>query len=815
MKRLLFFFSFLIWIVLPLDAQQVAAAPIPSISQKTAGMQRIPGYFTMYWDKASGALWLEIARWDDEFLLVDSLPEGVGSNDLGLDRGQLGDNKVVRFERIGPKVLLIQPNYGYRASSKDPQETRAVEESFAQSVLWGFTVGAEEDSRVLVDATDFFLSDIHRVADTIRQLDQGNFRLEPTRSAIYLPRTKSFPNNTEIESTLTFVGDNPGGFVRQVVPTPQDITVREHFSFVQLPDGRYEPREFDPRCGYSDIEFHDYSAPIGESLNKRYMIRHRLVKKDTTAAVSEPVKPIIYYLDPATPEPVRSALLEGASWWEKAFEAIGFTNAFQVKLLPPDADPMDVRYNVIQWVHRATRGWSFGGAVVDPRTGEIIQGHVTLGSLRVRQDYLIATGLLNPFAPGTSISPEAREMALARLRQLSAHEVGHSLGLAHNFAASTRERASVMDYPQPLVKIREDGSLDLSDAYATGVGEWDKVTIAYGYSEFSQDNERDQLNHLLQDAASRDLYFVTDGDARPAWGAHPSAHLWDNGPDAVGELGHILAVRSAALARFSEQSVPEGAPMATLEDVLVPIYLYHRYQIQAAAKLLGGMDYRYALRGDNQEVTNTVESSEQRRALDELLRTLSPEVLALPERVLRMIPPRPPGYDRDRELFHVRTGLTFDPLAAAETAASMTVNMILQPERDARLVEYHARDNRHPGLQEVVDRLLKSTWQSPHGAGYAAEIRRTVDHVVLNYLLQLAADEEAEPQVRAIANLKLEELRQWLSRQLAVTKDEDLKAHYFFAANRIKNFLANPQIPFKTHTIDWPEGPPIGSSDDE
>jgi hypothetical protein len=784
-----------------------------SISQKTAGMQRIPGYFTMYWDNAAGALWLEIVRWEDEFLLVDSLAEGVGSSDLGLDRGQLGDNKVARFVRIGPKVLLIQPNYSYRALSKDPQETRAVQESFAQSVLWGFSVGAEEDGRVLVDATDFFLSDIHQVSDTIRQLNQGNFRIEPTRSAIYLPRTKSFPNNTEIESILTFVGDNPGGFVRQVVPTPQDITVHEHFSFVQLPDDHYEPREFDPRCGYSDIEFHDYSAPIGEPFKKRYIARHRLVKKDPAAAISEPVKPIIYYVDPGTPEPVRSALLEGASWWNQAFEAIGFKNAFQVKLLPDDADPMDVRYNVIQWVHRATRGWSYGGAVVDPRTGEIIQGHVTLGSLRVRQDYLIATGLLAPFAPGTTISPEAREMALARLRQLSAHEVGHSLGLAHNFTASTRGRSSVMDYPQPLVKIRDDGSLDLSDAYAAGAGEWDKVTIAYGYSVFSQNDEKDQLNHLLQDAASRGLDFITDGDARPAWGAHPAAHLWDNGADAVDELGHILNVRAAALKRFSEQNVPEGAPMATLEDALVPVYLYHRYQIEATAKLLGGVDYRYALRGDNQESTNIVEAVEQRRALDELLLTLSPEVLVLPERVLRMIPPRPPGFDRDRELFSVRTGLTFDSLAAAETAASMTVRMILQPERDARLVEYHARDNRLPGLQEVIDRLLKTTWQSPHGEGYSAEIRRTVDHVVLSYLMKLAAAEETEPQVRAIANLKLEDLRQWLSRQRTVTKDEDLKAHYFFAESRIKNFLANPQTPFKTHMVDWPDGPPIGSSD--
>jgi hypothetical protein len=783
-----------------------------TIAAKIAGMEKYAGYFTFYWEAKAGKIWLEIGKWDIEFLYVNSLPAGVGSNDIGLDRGQLGNERIVKFQRVGPKVLMIQPNYGFRAISDNPDERRAVQEAFAQSVLWGFEVAAEENDRVLVDASEFYLRDAHEVIGTLKRTNQGAYKLDNSRSAFYLPRTKNFSQNTEVEVMLTFTGDSPGGFVRQVVPTPEAITVRQHHSFIQLPDDNYKPRAFDPRAGFFGISFMDYATPISEPIRKRFISRHRLQKKNPEATVSEAVAPIVYYLDPGAPEPIRSALMEGAQWWNQAFEAAGYQNAFQVKLLPADADPMDVRYNVIQWVHRSTRGWSYGSTVTDPRTGEIIKGHVSLGSLRVRQDYLIAEGLLAPYEDGKTTPPAMQEMALARLRQLSAHEVGHTLGLAHNYAASTKDRASVMDYPHPLVKLSGEGAPDLSEAYAAGIGEWDKVALAYGYQDFSAGgDEKKSLNEILQAARSRGLIFVTDQDARPTGGAHPQAHLWDNGSNAVDELAHVMQVRRRALARFGEKNIRDGVPMATLEEVLVPMYMYHRYQTEAVAKLIGGLNYTYAARGDGQKATEMIPASEQRRALEALLGTLQPEVLTLPERVLHIIPPRAYGYDRSRETFNTRTGLTFDPLAVAETAASMTAGLLLHPERAARLIEFHSRDNSFPGLSEVMDKLVSATWKSSPVSGYHAEIQRVVNSVVLHHFMALAANDNAAAQARAMAWLKLDELKNWLAEQAKKAKDESARAHAVFAVAQIRQFQENPAQMRLPAPVEPPAGPPIGA----
>jgi Met-zincin/Domain of unknown function (DUF5117) len=782
--------------------------PPPTIAAKTAGMQKLDGFLPLYWDEREGKLWLEIGRWNTELLYTESLAAGIGSNDIGLDRGQLGREAVVRFERIGPKVLLIEQNYDYRAVSGDAAEHEAVNESFARSVLWGFAVAAEQDGRALVDATEFFLRDAHGVAEQLQDAKQGTYKVDASRSALYLPHTKNFPKNTDVEATLTFTGGPAGDWLQSVSPSSDAVTVREHHSFVELPGPGYTPRTFDPRGGYFGVSYLDFSTPISEPIRKRFIARHRLHKRDPTAAVSEPVEPIVYYLDPGTPEPIRSALLTGARWWSQAFEAAGFRNAFRVEMLPADADPMDIRYNVIQWVHRSTRGWSYGGAVIDPRTGEILKGKVTLGSLRVRQDYLIAEALLGPYEEGKPRNPAMEQMALARLRQLAAHEVGHTLGLSHNYVASTAGRASVMDYPHPLIQLNAAGEVDLSDAYATGIGEWDKTAIHWGYGEFAPGaDEPRELDRILRDADGRGLYFLTDADARPLGSAHPLNHLWDNGTNAVDELQRVMKVRTAALERFSEKQIPEGAPFATLADTLVPLYLLQRYQVEAAAKSIGGLSYRYALRGDGQTPTEMIPAEEQRRALDAVLATLSPEALRIPEAVLKLLPPRPPEFPRTPESFPSRTGVTFDALAAAEAAADQVASLVLHPERAARLVEYHARDDRQPGLLEVLDRVIASVRRESPGASYDVQLERVAELAVLRRLMSLAADEETSAAVQALAR---EKLREWQDKASQPVADAHLAAHQAYVRERIARFFEDPKQMLLPKPAEEPPGQPIG-----
>ncbi|MEO6329801.1 MAG: zinc-dependent metalloprotease, partial [Ginsengibacter sp.] len=757
------------------------AQKLPSIKEKTKDMKKYEGFFNFYREEDNGKIWLEINKPESEVLYQTSLPAGLGSNDIGLDRGLLGATRVVKFVAIGKKVLMIQPNYDYRAVTDNANEKRAVEQSFAQSTLWGFTAEASTGNAVLVDATDFLLRDAMNVANTIRTMNQGNYSIDKSRCAVYLQQTKNFPLNTELEATITFVNNegNAGNYVTSVTPSAEAITLRMHHSFVQLPDKDYKPRAFDPRSGFYNIAYFDYSTPVAEPITKYFICRHRLQKKDPGAAVSEPVKPIIYYLDNGTPEPIRSALLEGAKWWNQAFEYAGYKNAFQVRILPDSADPMDIRYNMINWVHRSTRGWSYGAAVTDPRTGEIIKGQVSLGSLRVRQDYLIAQGLLSPFKNGEPADDKMLKMALARLSQLAAHEIGHTLGLMHNYSASTVDRSSVMDYPHPLVTLNTNGNIDLNNAYDNKIGEWDKVSIKFGYAEFDAANESDSLNKIINNANKKGLLFLTDQDARPAGSLSPSAHLWDNGSNAVDELKQVMKIRAKALEQFGENNIRKGMPMAMLEDVLVPVYFYHRYQLEAVTKLVGGMDYRYALRDDGQFTTKPLTKHEQLNALNVIINCLDPKILLLPEKIVFLIPPRPTGYTESRELFKKRTGLAFDALSPAETAADLPLSFLFNSERVSRMEQYET--NGGLGLNEMISMLIAKTWKAPRRSGMEKLIQQQTEEILLTYLLALSVDDKATFQSVADARQALVELKTFIESQKKISKDISYTAHLTLA----------------------------------
>lgn len=794
-------------LLVPIGAH--AQTPNP-VDAQTAKFQKLDGFLPLYWDAENGKLLMRITRLGEELIYQCSLPAGVGSNPIGLDRAGLGEAFIVRFDRVGPKVLMVVPNYRYRSLSNDANERRSVMDSFATSVLWGFKVEASDANSVLVDATDFFLSDQHGVSERLRGAQQGSYSVDKNRSAIFMERTKSFPRNTEVEATLTFeTHDRPGNLIRDVAPIADSVTVREHHSFVALPEPGYKPRNADPRVGIFAADFYDYSTPFTSSLETHWIARHRLEKKDPKAAVSEPVKPLVYYVDNGTPEPIRSALVEGASWWSQAFEAAGFKNAFIVKVLPDGADPMDVRYNMINWIHRAQRGWSMGESVIDPRTGEIIKGNVLLGSLRIRQDVMIGRGLipqyeelgdtaLSQLDPKTSPSL----MALARIRQLSAHEVGHTLGLDHNMAASSYGRASVMDYPSPYVKI-VDGKLDFSEAYATGIGAYDKWVIRYGYCDGCD------LDKIVRE---KPLY-IGDPEARPVSAAHPNASVWDGPGDSIAMLQHEIEVRRIALSQFGLRNIGTNQPLSSLEEILVPLYLHHRYQLEAAAKWIGGIDYTYSMKEKGaivpQPVRQFLPPAKQREALRLLVSTLDPSFLEIPKRVIDLIPPRGTGGREmtNTELFEHRTAPAFDPISAASSSADITLSALFDARRAARLAQHHAEDAAQPAFNEVIDAVIASVTR--RADGMAGALTRATARVAAQKLMEVVNTANADPQARAEA---AEGLRRLSARLADTTGADDAElAHRHALREDIERFLTRPDQPRTApKPVDVPPGPPIG-----
>lgn len=769
------------------------------------GVTKYEGFVNFYYDENEDKIFLEVDKLDDEFLYVHALSEGIGSNDIGLDRGQLGDGVVVKFQKAGNKLLLIQPNQTYRAITTNEEERKSVEEAFAKSVLHGFIIKEQKNGSYLIDATDFFVRDAHGVSNRLEQNKQGSYSLDKTKSAFNINRTKAFPKNVEFDVILTFSGKPKDYTIRSVTPEASLVTVHQHHSFVELPDGNYKPRIFDARSGSYPMTYLDYATPVNESITKRFIYRHRLEKKNPAAAISEAVEPIIYYLDRGAPEPVRSALLEGASWWHEAFESIGYKDAFQVKLLPEGVDPLDLRYNVIQWVHRSTRGWSYGGSISDPRTGEIIKGHVSLGSLRIRQDVLIAQALKAPYANNDIDDQFAMEMALARIRQLSAHEVGHTIGFTHNFAASTNNRASVMDYPHPKISLK-NGIIDFSDAYAKGIGEWDKVTVAYSYQDFPGD-EVDQLKKILNDAFAKGLRFISDQDARPKGGAHAYGHLWDNGSDISEELNNVMAIRNKAIENFSADNIKSNEPYSVLEDVFVPLYFFHRYQTEAVSKLIGGLDYNYAVKGDGQTIVKRLDGTTERKALKALLKTIDVSNLAIPESIIDQFPPRAFGYGRSRESFKSKNGVSFDPFGAVATASEMTLELLFHPERASRLVQHKSLDNNQLGLDELIDEVIEKSIKKYHKNKYHQELQNVINEQVLNFLFLLSANENSYPQIRSIVNNRLDVI----SELLKANKTGGLQKIYETEIlKQIENFKKDPSSYIKRNAPTIPDGSPIG-----
>ena len=805
------------------------APSLPSIEQHTEGMTQMDGLFDLYWDNANGSLFWEISELDTEFLYQISMGSGLGSNPVGIDRGQLRGTHVLAAKRIGPRILLMEPNYGFVAQSENLSEAQAVRDAFAPSVHWGFEMVAETGERVLVDATQFFLRDARGVIDQIAARGEGDFTLDASRSAIHLPATRSFPENTEVESILTFTSSNPGQLVNGVAATGGAVTLRQHHSFIQLPDNGYQTRIADARVGVNGPTVYDYATPIDADTRVRLAARHRLQKADPAAERSAAVEPIIYYVDPGTPEPVRSALIEGASWWNDAFEEAGFINAFRVMVLPDDVDPQDIRYNLIHWTHRRTRGYSYGNTVIDPRTGEIVRGVVNLGSLRLRQDYLHGQGMVPPFPGGISLpedgsfgefadapdfeylaqvapASEPVEMALARVRQLSAHEVGHTLGFPHNYMASAYGRESVMDYPAPLVQIDESGNIDLSNAYVQRIGEYDKLSVNWLYREFPNGtNETQALERIAEQGVVDGLIYMGHTNNNFIGASHQYASVWDNGSNLVDHLKLEIRIREIGLERFGIDAIRTGEPMSTLEFVLLPLYMHHRFQLRSAIQSLGGADFRYALKGDGQIPFTIVEAEEQRDVLETVLSTLAVDFLALSPDLVTMIPPPAYRYSEGEE-FPGYTQQIFDPLAAASAAATFTVGEILNPDRMARLVVFGSMGD-YPDLQEVTDGLIESTWgASETGDTYRQQVLHTAQRSVVDQMMQQASMAGNPAEVRAILSDRLDVLASGIEAEGTLSPHQKLVAADIRRwQSRIENTVPGPQL-------QMPAGDPIGGS---
>ena len=750
----------------------------------------------------SGKIILEINKLDSEFMYINSLSRGVGNNDLGLDRGQLGNSRIVYFTRRGNKILLIQPNLRYVSNSSNYLENKAVKEAFARSVLFGFDIIKKKKDSYIIDITSFLIRDAHGVSQRLRYSNSGSYTLNKSMSAIDLDRTKAFPKNIEFDVLLTFTGNPSGNLVRSVTPTASNLTVNQHHSFVELPDNNYKKRKFDPRSGSNPFIVYDYSTPIDDKLEQRFIVRHRLNKKYPKQEISEPVEPIVYYIDNGTPEPVKSALIEGGNWWNQAFESAGYKDAFRIEVLPEDADPMDVRYNLIQWIHRSTRGWSYGASIVDPRTGEIIKGQVSLGSLRVRQDYMILSGLIdNP----NDIKNKSliKKTSLDRIRQLSAHEIGHTLGFAHNYISSANNRSSVMDYPHPKIDI-VNGNINIDNAYSKNIGDWDKVSVRYAYTDFQEnENEDVKLNDIIEEAVNKGLYFLSDSDSRPVGSANPFSHLWDNGEFPYKELNKLLKVRDLALKNIDLDNLVDGEPYDRIEDILVPIYMLHRYQIESAAKAIGGVDYLYFVKNKNNDKVKFVDSKLQKESLKSLLNVLNPKNLVLPNNLIQILSPRSFRNPRTRENFESNTGVTFDYINASSSIINHTLTFLLNPQRINRIYQQNMFGEKILMLDDYLTIISNSIFSNNRMSPYESSINKNTSSLFLDHLFLTFNNSNTNDLSKSVILSSIINTNEKLS--------SNLNDYNSFLVNKINGFIDNPDKYIPVEKTKIPDGSPIGN----
>ena len=760
------------------------------------------GFMNFSYNNDSGKIILEINKLDSEFMYINSLSRGVGNNDLGLDRGQLGDSRVVYFTKRGNRILLIQPNLRYVSNSSNYLENKAVKEAFARSVLFGFDIIEKTKDSYKIDITSFLIRDAHGVSQRLRYSNSGSYTLNKSMSAIDLDRTKAFPKNIEFDVLLTFTGNPSGNLVRSVTPTPSNLTVNQHHSFVELPDNNYKKRKFDPRSGSNPFIVYDYSTPIDDKLEQRFIVRHRLNKKYPKQEISEPVEPIVYYIDNGTPEPVKSALIEGGNWWNQAFESAGYKDAFRIEVLPEDADPMDVRYNLIQWIHRSTRGWSYGANIVDPRTGEIIKGQVSLGSLRVRQDYMILSGLIdNP----NDIENKSliKKTSLDRIRQLSAHEIGHTLGFAHNYISSANNRSSVMDYPHPKIDI-VNGDINIDNAYSKNIGDWDKVSVRYAYTDFQEnENEDVKLNDIIEEAVNKGLYFLSDSDSRPVGSANPFSHLWDNGEFPYKELDKLLKVRDLALKNIDLDNLVDGEPYDRIEDILVPIYMLHRYQIESAAKAIGGVDYLYFVKNKNNDKVKFVDSKLQKESLKSLLNVLNPKNLVLPNNLIQILSPRSFRNPRTRENFESNTGVTFDYINASSSIINHTLTFLMNPERINRIYQQNMFGENILMLDDYLTIISNSIFSNKRMSPYESSINKNTSSLFLDHLFLTFNNSNTNDLSKSVILSSIMNTKEKLS--------SNLNDYNSFLVNKINGFIDNPDKYIPVEKTKIPDGSPIGN----